>query len=187
MKKILFIAVVLLFSAHASAQLLTFGPQFTYNNTSVNSEGFSYDKSGTGMSYGGFLRVNVVLFYAQAELSYSQTEFSISRDGTSQTEYKMSGSDLALIAGFKVLPLGKIGNVRVFAGYDWKNFSKTETNNDLNHFDTESNNGSILIGAGVDIWKFTVDYRFLNGMTDVDRGPGEVKLNQSCISVGFKI
>lgn len=187
MKKIIFLAIVVLFGARASAQLLTFGPQFTYNSTSVNSEGYSSDDSGTGMSYGGFLRVNVVLFYAQAELSYSQTEFSISRDGTSETEYKMSGSDLALIAGFKVLPLGKIGNVRVFAGYDWKNFSKTDTNNDLNHFDTETNNGSILIGVGVDIWKFTLDYRFLNGMTDIDRTGGEVKLNQSCISIGFKI
>jgi len=185
MKKIILFFVLML-SAPAFAQLFTFGPQFTLNSTSVRTEGYNYDKSGTGMAYGGFMRVNLILFYAQGELSYSTSEFSISKDGTAVTEYKMSGSDAALLAGFKVVPLGKLGNVRVFVGYDWKNFSKTDTNNDLNHFDTESNNNSIIIGAGVDLWKFTFDYRFLNGMTDIDRTGGEVKLNQSCFAIGFK-
>ncbi|MHA3786641.1 outer membrane beta-barrel protein [Flavobacterium hauense] len=186
MKKIILFTFFLICGANASAQLVTYGPQFTINSTSVRSKGYNHDKSGSGANYGGFVRINIPIVYFQGDLSYSTSEFTLSKDGTAETDYKMSGTDLTLLVGFKLVPLGKLGNVRLFGGYDWKSYSSTDTNNNLNHFDTESNNNSLVIGAGVDVWKFTVDYRYLYGLTDIDRTGGEVKLNQSCFVVGFK-
>jgi opacity protein-like surface antigen len=186
MKKIILFTLLLFCGANVSAQLVTFGPQISSSITTVNSHDFSSDESGTSINYGGFVRVNLLLLYFEGDLTYATTEFSVSRDGISKTDYKMSGSDLSLIVGFKLLPLGKLGNVRVLAGYDWKSYSGTDTNNDLNHFDTESNNSSVIAGVGVDVWKFTFDYRYLVGLTDIDSGGGETKLDQSCFVLGFK-
>lgn len=185
MKKIiLFIAIM--FSTTAFAQLVQFGPQVSSNTTMVRSHDLADHASGTSVNYGGFLRFNILLLYVQGELGYAQSKFSISQDGTSNTEYKLSGTDAAVLVGFKVVPLGKLGNVRVFGGYDWKNFSSTDTDNDLNHFDVASNNHSFIIGAGVDLWKFTLDYKFLNGLSNIDNSGGDTKLNASCFSLGFK-
>lgn len=186
MKKIVLFTLLLLCGANASAQLISFGPQVSSNISMARSKSYSDDKTGSGMNYGGFVRVNLLMFYAEGDLSYSQSKFSISADGTSRTEYELSGTDFTLLAGFKIVPLGKLGNVRVFAGYDWKNYSSIDTDNNLNLFAVEKNNNSFVIGAGVDVWKFTFDYRFLNGLTDIDTTAGDVKINQSCFVLGFK-
>lgn len=185
MKKFL-LAAFLCISVNGFAQLIQFGPQVSYNITSPLTDDFSSKSSGTAMGVAGFARVNLLLFYAQGELGYSQSKFSLSQTGIGETDYELSGTDATVIVGFKIIPLGKLGNVRLFAGYNWKNYSDIKTNNNLNFIDFEKNNSSILGGVGVDLWKLTLDYRYLAGVTDLDPSGRKVKTAVSNISLGFK-
>ncbi|OMQ11907.1 porin family protein [[Flexibacter] sp. ATCC 35103] len=185
MKK--FILVILLcISANGFAQLIQFGPQVSYNITSPLSDDFSSKSSGTGMGVAGFARVNLLLFYGQGEFGYAKSKFSVAQTGIAETEYELSGTDATLLVGFKIVPLGKLGNVRIFAGYNWKSYSDIKANNNLNYIAFEKNNSSILGGVGVDLWKLTLDYRYLAGVTDLDPSGRNLKTAVSNISLGFK-
>ena len=185
MKKFI-LAALLCISANGFAQLIQFGPQFTYNITSPITDDFSSKSSGTGFGAGGFVRVNLFLFYGQGELGYTESKFNLSQTGVGETEYKLSGTDASLIIGFKILPLGKLGNLRIFAGYNWKSYSDISANNSLNYVDIESNNSSVLGGVGVDLWRITVEYRYLAGISDIDSSDRNLKTAASNFSVGFK-
>ncbi|MFG4003809.1 outer membrane beta-barrel protein [Flavobacterium aquidurense] len=185
MKKFI-LAVLLGISANGFAQLIQFGPQFSYNITSPLSDDFSSKSSGTGIGAAGFVRVNLLLFYGQGEFGYAKSKFSVAQTGTAETEYQLSGTDATLLVGFKVVPLGKLGNVRIFAGYNWKNYSDIKTNNNLNPIVIEKNNSSILGGVGVDLWRLTLDYRYLAGVTDIDPSNRKLKTAVSNISLGYK-
>jgi len=56
----------------------------------------------------------------------------------------------------------------------------------LNYIAFEKNNSSILGGVGVDLWKLTLDYRYLAGVSDLDPSGRNVKTAVSNISLGFK-
>lgn len=185
MKKLI-LAALLCISANGFAQLIQFGPQFTYNITSPITDDFSSKNSGTGFGAAAFVRVNLLLFYGQGELGYTESKFSLSQTGVAETEYKLSGTDASLIIGFKILPLGKLGNLRIFAGYNWKSYSDISANNNLNYIDIESNNSSILGGVGVDLWRITVEYRYLAGISDIDPSDRSLKTAASNFSVGYK-
>lgn len=185
MKKLL-LMLLLCISVHSFAQLIQIGPQFSSNFTSPITKDFSSKSSGTGIGFAGFARLNLLLFYAQAEFGYSKSEFSLAQTGIPETNYEISGTDASLIAGFKVIPLGKMGNVRVFVGYNWKNYSDIKTDNNLNYIDIASNNHGILGGVGVDIWRLTLDYRYIAGITDLDPSDRDVKTGTSNLSLGFK-
>lgn len=185
MKKFILVALLCI-SVNGFAQLIQFGPQISYNITSPISDDFSSKSSGTGMGVAGFARVNLLLFYAQGEFGYAKSKFSVSQTGIGETEYELGGTDATLLVGFKVIPLGKLGNIRIFAGYNWKNYSDISANNSLNYIAIERNNSSILGGVGVDLWKLTVDYRYLAGVTDLDPSGRSLKTATSNFSVGFK-
>jgi len=185
MKKF-FLAAFLCFCVNGFAQLIQVGPQFSTNITSVDAKNFSSDHTNTGVGFSAFARVNLTVFYAQGEFGYAQTNFSVFQDGVGETEFKLSGTDATLIAGFKIIPLGKIGNVRVFAGYNWKNYSDINPSNNLNHIAFERNNHSVLGGVGVDVWRLTFDVRYLAGLSDIDASSGEIKTGITSLSLGFK-
>ncbi len=185
MKKFL-LAAFFCISVNGFAQLIQFGPQFSYNITSPLTDDFSSKSSGTGYGVAGFVRVNLLLFYAQGELGYAKSKFSLSQTGIGETDYELAGSDATILVGFKIIPLGKLGNVRLFAGYNWKNYSDISANNNLNIVAFEKNNSSILGGVGVDLWKLTLDYRYLAGVTDLDPSGRNIKTAVSNFSLGFK-
>lgn len=185
MKKFV-LAVFLCISVNSFAQLVQFGPQFSYNITSPITDDYSAKNSGTGMGAAAFVRVNIFLFYGQGEIGYSKSKFSLAQSGVGETEYELAGADATLIAGFRIIPLGKVGNVRFFAGYNWKSNSDISSNNNLNPVDFEKNNSSVLGGVGVDLWRITVEYRYLAGLSDLDPSGRSIKTGASHLSVGFK-
>ncbi len=185
MKKI-FLAAFLCICVNGFAQLIQIGPQISTNITSVNTNNFSSDHTNTGIGFAAFARVNLLLFYGQGEFGYSKSNFSVYQDGIGETEFKLAGTDASLIAGYKLIPLGKAGNVRLFVGYNWKNYSDISKNNNLNSIAFEKNNHSIIGGVGVDVWKLTFDVRYLAGLTDIDSSNGEIKTGITNFSLGFK-
>lgn len=185
MKKF-FLITLLCISANSFAQLLQFGPIVSSNITSISTNDYNSDSSGNSVGFGGFARVNLLMLYGQAEFGYAQSKFTISETGLANTDYKLSGTEASLIVGYKIVPLGKLGNIRIFGGYNWKNYSNIDTSNNLNYIDVVKNNNSLLAGVGVDVWKFTLDYRYLGGITDIDASNSKVKTAVSNISLGFK-
>ncbi|MDN3672379.1 outer membrane beta-barrel protein [Flavobacterium branchiarum] len=185
MKKI-FLITLLCISANSFAQLLQFGPIVSTNITSISTNDYHSDSSGNSVGFGGFARVNLLMLYGQAEFGYAQSKFTISETGLVNTDYKLSGTEASLIVGYKIVPLGKLGNVRIFGGYNWKNYSSIDTSNNLNYIDIVKNNNSFIGGVGVDLWKLTLDYRYLGGITDIDASNAKVKTAVSNISLGFK-
>jgi hypothetical protein len=185
MKKFL-AAVLLCISVNGFAQLIQFGPQFSSNITSAVTDDFSSKSSGTDIGFAGFARVNLLLFYGQAEFGYAKNKFSVSQTGIGETEYELSGTDASLIAGYKILPFGKLGNLRVFVGYNWKHYSDIKANNNLSLIAFEQDNSSILGGVGVDVWKFTLDARYLAGLSDLDASNRELKTGVVNFSLGYK-
>lgn len=180
------LAAFLCISANGFAQLIQIGPQFSSNITSVKTDSFSSDHTNTGIGFAAFARVNLLVFYGQAEFGYAKSNFSVYENGVGETEFELAGTDASLIGGFKVIPFGKAGNVRIFVGYNWKNYSDIKTNNNLNYIAIEKNNHSILGGVGVDVWRLTADVRYLYGLSDIDSGNGEVKTGVVNLSLGFK-
>lgn len=180
------LAVFLCICANGFAQLIQIGPQISTNITSVNAKNFSSDHTNTGIGVAAFARLNLALFYAQGEFGYAKTNFSVYQDGAGETEFKLRGTDASLIAGFKILPLGKVGNVRLFAGYNWKNYSDINSSNNINTIAFGKNNHSILGGVGVDVWKLTFDVRYLAGLSDIDASNSEIKTGVTNLSLGFK-
>lgn len=180
------VAVLLSISVNGFAQLIQFGPQFSSNITSAVTDDFSSKRSGTNIGFAGFARVNLLLFYGQAEFGYAKNKFSVSQTGIGETEYELSGTDASLIVGYKILPLGKLGNLRVFAGYNWKHYSDIKANNNFNFIDFEPDNSSILGGVGVDVWKLTFDVRYLAGLSDLDNSGRELKTGVTSFSLGYK-
>ncbi|MBE8726904.1 outer membrane beta-barrel protein [Flavobacterium hungaricum] len=185
MKKFV-LAVFLFICANGSAQLIQIGPQLSTNITSVRTDNFSSDHTNTGIGFAAFARVNLLLFYAQGEFGYAKSNFSVYQNNIGETEFELAGTDASLIAGYKLLPLGKAGNVRLFVGYNWKNYSDIKTSNSLNTIPLEKNNHSVLGGVGVDVWRFTFDVRYLAGLTDIDSSDREVKTGVTNLSLGFK-
>ncbi|GAA3749762.1 MULTISPECIES: outer membrane beta-barrel protein [Flavobacterium] len=186
MKKF-FLVAFLCICANGFAQLIQIGPQISTNITSVNTKNFSSDHTNTGIGAAAFARLNLALFYAQGEFGYAQTNFSVYQDAIGETEFKLAGTDASLIAGLKIIPLGKLGNVRLFVGYNWKNYSDISRSNNLNSVTFEKNNHSILGGVGVDVWRLTFDLRYLAGLSDIDASSnGEIKTGVTNFSLGFK-
>ncbi|MBF7090869.1 hypothetical protein IUY40_04875 [Flavobacterium sp. ALJ2] len=185
MKKF-FLITLLSISVNSFSQLLELGPILSSNVTSISTNDYNSDSSGTSIGFGGFARVNLLMLYGQAEFGYAQSKFTVSESGVANTDYKLSGTEATLIVGYKIIPLGKLGNIRLFGGYNWKNYSNIDRSNNLNYIDIIKNNNSILGGVGVDLWKLTVDFRYLAGITDIDASNLKVKTTVSNISLGFK-
>ncbi|WP_264538537.1 hypothetical protein [Flavobacterium sp. N1736] len=186
MKKFI-VTALLCISVNGFAQLIQFGPQFSANITSPISDDFSSKSSGTDIGFAGFARVNLLLFYGQAEFGYAKNKFTVSQTGiVGETEYELAGTDATLIAGYKILPFGKLGNLRIFVGYNWKHYSDIKASNDINLIAFEQDNSSILGGVGVDLWKLTLDYRYLAGLSDLDASGRELKTGISTVTLGFK-
>lgn len=181
-----FLVLFLCIGVNSFGQLIQIGPQISTNITSIRTDNFSSDHTNTGIGFAAFARVNLLLFYGQGEFGYAKSNFSVYQNNIGETEFELAGTDASIIAGYKLVPLGKAGNIRLFVGYNWKNYSDIKKSNGLNSFPIEKNNHSVLGGVGVDVWRLTFDVRYLAGLSDIDSSDGEVKTGVTNFSLGFK-
>jgi hypothetical protein len=153
---------------------ITYGPLVSMTSTSLKSNPDFVDQvAGAGYNFGIMTRLKVLFFYAQAECSYGTKSASVTvsdTGGNNNTTYKLKGLDVTAIAGFKLIGIRDIGNVRIFGGYNWNNYTDITYSVDGSVFsanNVNNNNHSILIGAGVDLLKFSFDLKFINGFADL--------------------
>lgn len=176
MKKLLLVAAICLFSSALFAQLsspISLGVHGGVVSTKIDSKVPNVsdlkDKADNGMMLGAFMRINLNKWYIQPELNYVVRKSEIAVGGESY-DFKTKTMDIPMLLGYKIvkLPLFKL---RAFAGpvasFSIDNsFSKSvEDQFGDPNFESAVWNGKV--GAGIDVWKLTLDVDYEFGLTDV--------------------
>ena len=196
MKKVLLLFVLL--SAISQAQVFDknvyFGLLFTTNGTVFKADP-SIGTITPDFGYGGsaFLRLKKGAVFFEAEAGYLQHQVIVSPDiaGTPvKSNYSLAGADLTAMVGWRVIGIGKLGNFRVFAGFNYGNYSKVSIKNNgtqVNDASVNTGNSSIVGGLGVDLWKVVLNFKYIHGISDISN-VADQKINSQCISasLGFK-
>jgi len=183
MKKLLLVAAICLFSSALFAQLaspISIGVHGGLVSTKVDTDlsGFK-EKSENGMMLGAFARINLNKWYIQPELNYVNRKSTISSSATlfgqelnADMDIERKSIDIPMLLGYKLvkLPLFKL---RTFAG-PVASFSIDDNLKDFitdgaDDFKPEMKNAvwNAKVGAGIDVWKLTLDVDYEFGLTDV--------------------
>ena len=145
-------------------------------------------KHAVGYFVGAMARFDFKRFYIQNEILYSEKSSKIEKtSGTGSKNAKWKSIDIPLVIGYKVIDLSAL-NVRVFGGgvYSYvldENFSSLNQLKDSYKKFDKSNIG-YQIGAGIEMWKFTVDVTYQGGLNNVNKNFSS-KPNSFNIGVGY--
>lgn len=195
MKKLILFAVVCLFSSALFAQVsspVNFGVHAglvsTKLDTKVPDVQTVKDNAENGMMLGAFLRINLNKWYVQPELNYVSRKSEIVI-GDVKGDFKTKSMDIPMLLGYKLVKLpafklrGFAGPVASFRIDD--SFSKTFDQK----FKDQDLKGAVWnakVGAGVDVWKLTLDVDYEFGLSDVSSE--FLKKNKMFnVTLGFKL
>lgn len=195
MKKIFLAVVICMFSSALFAQLsspISLGVHAGLVSTKMDSEIPSAstikENAENGMMLGAFLRINLNKWYLQPELNYVSRKGEVVVDGTGY-DFKTKSMDIPILLGYKLVKLPVL-KLRVFAGpvASFKiddSFSKTFEDK-YNDPSFESAVWNAKVGAGVDVWKLTLDVDYEFGLSDVSSE--FLKKNKMVnVTLGFKL
>ncbi|RXM48973.1 porin family protein [Flavobacterium sp. YO12] len=151
------------------------------------SDGYK-SKYAVGYFGGAMARFDFKRFYIQNEILYSEKSSEIERTtSTGAKNAKWKSLELPLLIGYKVIDLATL-NVRVFGGgvYSYvldENFSSLNQLKDSYKKFDKSNIG-YQVGAGVEVWKFTIDLTYQGGLNNVSKDFSS-KPNSFNVGVGY--
>jgi hypothetical protein len=195
MKKLLLVAAICLFSSALFAQLaspISFGVHGGLVSTKLdaNMSGSSIKESSkNGMMLGAFARININKWYIQPELNYVKRKSSIEQTfmgANIKMDVETKSIDIPVLLGYKIvkLPLFKL---RAFAGpvasFNIDDKIKT-TLGDVEDGDFKSAVWNAKFGAGIDVWKLTLDVDYEVGLSDVAE---DLKGNMVNVTLGFRL
>lgn len=153
------------------------------------TDGFS-SKYAAGYFAGAMARFDFKRFYIQNEILYSEKSSKIEKTSLSTSKNaKWRSLEMPLLIGYKVIDLSTL-NVRVFGGgvysyvLDENISSLNQLKNSYKKFD--KSNISYQVGAGVEMWKFTLDFTYQGGLNNVSKEFSS-KPNSFNIGVGYFI
>ena len=169
MKKLIVLLVVLV-SLQANAQLLDYGIKAGVNFPTLQLSGDTKiseinTTNGSGFHAGAMLRINLLLFYVQPELVYTQTnsDYMFKLDGQDQTgTYAMQRLDLPIPVGFK------LGPAAIFAG-PVASFNLNAPDDIFNDSYKQATWG-YQIGAGVKLFGFLAEVKYEGPFSDYAQG-----------------
>ncbi|MFH6995788.1 porin family protein [Flavobacterium sp. FlaQc-48] len=139
--------------------------------------------------FGGFMaRFDYKRFYIQNEILYSGKSSKIENSSVAGAKNaKWQSIEMPLVIGYKVVDLAAL-NIRLFGGgvYSYtldENFSSL---NPLKNTDTKFDKFNIgyQVGAGVEVWKFTIDFTYQGGLNNVNKNFSS-KPNSFNVGVGY--
>ena len=192
MKKLILASVICLFSAALSAQVsspINLGVHAGLVNTKANTDFSSVstvkENAENGMMLGAFLRINLNKWYLQPELNYVSRKSEVELEGI-PFEFKTKSLDVPMLLGYKIIKLPAF-KLRAFAGPvasfkiddDVKSTIEGSLDSD---FKNAVWNGKF--GAGIDVWKLTLDVDYEVGFSDV---ASDLKQNMVNVTLGFKL
>ena len=184
MKKLLLVAAICLFSSALFAQLASpisigihGGLVSTKADTEIPNVSGLKDKADNGMMLGAFARINMNKWYIQPELNYVSRKSKIVISGISgmsdiSGDIKTKSIDIPVLLGYKIIKL-PIVKVRAFAGpvasFSIDDNFKDFVTDGVNDFSPKVKDAvwNAKVGAGVDVWKLTLDVDYEFGLTDV--------------------
>ena len=192
------IASLFMFAFQCKAQDIlpvTFGPLVSMTSTTLKSNpDFKEQIAGAGYNFGAFARLKLLFFYGQGEASFgskSASVSSITNGVNNNLSFKLKGIDISMIGGIKLFKIRDIGNVRIFGGYNWNNYSDISYSVDGNNFATSNvnkNNHSLLGGIGLDLSKFVFDLKYIKGFIDLtNSGQSDVESRVVNLTIAYKI
>jgi hypothetical protein len=204
MKKIIFLLATLLIAATTEVtygQLnLKIGPKIGYNASKLHTNLDSITSQlKSGFQFGIFVRVGKKV-YLQPELYYTTQGGVFKNDGGVDWKQNITlGSlDVPLLVGVSFINK-ELLNVRLLAGpmasfIVNKKISSEGVIQPIKDADIKNVNWYVQAGAGVDIWKFTLDVRYQVGLNkiinDVSYQNRIISFNTSnnvwVVSLGFK-
>ena len=196
MRKLFLLSVFLLSATLVFAEF-TVGIKVGYNasklSTSLDTISTSFK---SGFQVGAFVRIGKRVYF-QPEVYYTTQGgvFSSNLYDWKQN-IKLGSLDVPALIGFKIINHDKL-NLRILAG-PMASFivNKTieETGvviNPITNADINSVNWYIQAGAGLDLWKFTLDVRYQIGLNQLIKDVQTVSYNTHnnvwVVSLGFKI
>ena len=205
MKKIILALVLFLILATGTSygQLnIKIGPKVGFNASQLHTNLDSISSQfKSGFQFGIFVRLGKKV-YLQPELYYT-TEGGVFKSNSSsikqwEQNIKLGSLDVPVLIGVSFIN-SELLNVRILAGplasfIVNKKISETGVTGPVQDANIKNVNWYIQAGAGVDIWKFTLDVRYQIGLnkmiSDVDFNSKTVNFNTSnnvwVVSLGFK-
>ncbi|MPQ47843.1 outer membrane beta-barrel protein [Marinifilum sp. N1E240] len=203
MKKLILSAVICLFSTALFAQLsspISLGVHAGLVSTKADTDmgGLSgiKEKADNGMMIGAFLRVNLNKWYLQPELNYVSRKTKVEQNfnfdelssatGKFTTTVKTKSIDVPILLGYKIVKLPAF-KLRAFAGpvasFKIDDSVKSTVDGAIeSDFKGAVWNGKF--GAGIDVWKLTLDVDYEVGFSDV---ADQLKQNMVNVTLGFKL
>ncbi|KIC00269.1 hypothetical protein OA93_01265 [Flavobacterium sp. KMS] len=153
------------------------------------SDGFS-SKYASGYFGGAMARFDIGRFYIQNEILYSEKSSKIEKTSLmGSRNVKWKSIEVPLVIGYKVVNLDAL-NVRVFGGgvysyvIDDNITSLNQLKDSYKKFD-KSNIG-YQVGAGVEMWKFTLDFTYQGGLNNISKD-FDSKVSSFNVSIGYFI
>ncbi|OUL63180.1 hypothetical protein B8T70_06340 [Flavobacterium sp. AJR] len=152
------------------------------------SDGFS-SKYASGYFGGAMARFDIGRFYIQNEILYSEKSSKIETSLMGSRNVKWKSIEVPLVIGYKVVNLDAL-NVRVFGGgvysyvIDDNITSLNQLKDSYKKFD-KSNIG-YQVGAGVEMWKFTLDFTYQGGLNNISKD-FDSKVSSFNVSIGYFI
>ncbi|WP_282013716.1 porin family protein [Marinifilum flexuosum] len=195
MKKLILLAVICLFSSALFAQLsspINFGVHAGLVSTKIDSEfpdaSSVKDKADNGMMLGAFLRINLNKWYLQPELNYVSRKSEVDF-GLGSLEVKRKSLDIPMLLGYKLVKLPAF-KLRTFAGpvasFKIDDSLKSTVGELTEKPSFEGAVWNAKVGAGVDVWKLTLDVDYEFGLSDVSSE--FLKKNKMFnVTLGFKL
>jgi len=212
MKRIILILAAVIITSTAFSQL-TFGPKIGYNTAKLSLDRSDINSDlKNNFQFGVFLRIGKKI-YIQPEVNWL-TQGSIFKTpltgGTIPPftqEVNLKTIQIPILIGVRLIDL-KMVNLRVFGGptasiVQSKTIDDSIDNliNPITGTDIKDMIWSFQVGAGVDVYGLTVDFRYNVGLINVinkvgidvdgdgvlDQTPFESKINGFNVTVGWKI
>lgn len=192
-----FLFFVFLLSASIVFAGLDLGVKVGYNAAKLSTNMDSIKTNfKSGFQFGAFVRIGKRL-YLQPELYYT-TQGGVFTSNTSnwKQNIKLGSLDVPVLVGFKIINNDNL-NLRILAGPS-ASFVVSKSieesggiDGPIKTADLNSVNWNIQAGAGVDLWKFTLDIRYQIGLNqlikEVQNYDFSSHNNVWVVSLGFKI
>jgi len=179
MKKLGILLVFVIASQLHAQKLFTLGIHAGVNVSTLSTNIPDYFSSANAGFRGGvFARINIKKFHIQPELNFSMvgSEGNFSDNPARYYSARANTLEVPLILGYKIIDF-KFINLRLQAGgfFAW-NMSKTlkvhdqafpQNDTTITSANAADYNGGIVLGAGVDVWRFALDFRYQWGFVNM--------------------
>ena len=195
MKHILLTLSAFIVISNVKAQkLFVFGPMIGNTSSILENSGFSNNTSGVGYILGGFVRADLKKWYLQPNIYFMHNACSFDYNQTT-TDVRLNSVTGDLLLGYRIFKFTDLTYIRIFAGPSYSNINSLEylnknnstTSGPIYSSNYSSDNILLNIGAGIDVWKFTFDFKYQQGLTDIDKSTSSTHTNTLMLTAGFKI